>query len=273
MAQKSYKPTQAMINNAKRGLAARKKAPDSQKGGFDAKEAKEEGVGSGVARARDIINGSLSLESVKRMYSFLSRAQTYYKPKERTAGGNLTPGTQAYLLWGGSAALAWSRKILREEGIVKSYKAEISEVELNTEEVIKGFHFGIEKAVNEEKRLATFLVLEPQDDDGTTNDLHGDWYDEDTVEQACHSFNTLCMKANFLHRMPTDVFTFVESYITKTEMILGDQYIKKGSWLATIKVEETEAGEMIWQGIKDGKFNGLSIQALGTVEYLEDEDE
>ncbi len=40
---------------------------------------------------------------------------------------------------------------------------------------------GVVKSVNTEKRLATFVVLEPQDDDGMTTDLHGDYYDEDTV--------------------------------------------------------------------------------------------
>ena len=34
----------------------------------------------------------------------------------------------------------------------------------------------VAKSLNEEKRRATFVVLEPQDDDGTTTDLHGDWY-------------------------------------------------------------------------------------------------
>jgi hypothetical protein len=46
------------------------------------------------------------METVQRTYSFLSRAKTYYKP------GKNTPGTQAYLLWGGPAGLAWAKRIL-----------------------------------------------------------------------------------------------------------------------------------------------------------------
>jgi hypothetical protein len=37
----------------------------------------------------------------------------------------------------------------------------------------------IKKSANDEKRLATFVVLEPQSDDLTTTDLHEDWYDAD----------------------------------------------------------------------------------------------
>lgn len=125
------------------------------------------------------------------------------------------------------------------------------------------------KAVNEEKRLATFLVLEPQDADGTTSDLHGDWYDEELVEKSCYNFNRYCMKANVMHMMHTNAFEFVESFIQKNDCILGEQFIKKGSWLATIYVKDTPEGEKIWNGIKSGYFNGLSIQALGTVENIE----
>lgn len=128
----------------------------------------------------------------------------------------------------------------------------------------------ITKSVNEEKRLATFVVLEPQNLDGTTSDLHLDWYSEETVEKACHNFNRYCRKANILHMMDTTAFEFVESYITKAEMQVGEQVIKSGSWLATIYVQDNEAGEWIWEGIKDGTFDGLSIQAVGTVVDVED---
>ena len=128
----------------------------------------------------------------------------------------------------------------------------------------------ITKSVNEEKRLATFVVLEPSNEDGTTNDLHLDWYSEATVEDACYSFNKFCMKANILHMMDTTAFTFLESYITLSEFSIGEQLIKKGSWLATIYVEDNESGEWIWKGIKDGTFDGLSVQAMGTVEDIED---
>lgn len=127
----------------------------------------------------------------------------------------------------------------------------------------------IVKSLNEEKRLATFLVLEPQDEDLTTSDLHGDWYDADTVEDACHSFNRFCRKANLFHLVDTTTFEFVESYITETEMNLGETFIKKGSWLAKIHVNDSESGNLVWESIKSGEFNGLSVQCEGFVSDIE----
>lgn len=123
----------------------------------------------------------------------------------------------------------------------------------------------ITKSLSEEKRLATFVVLEPQDADGTTNDLHLDWYDAETVEKACHNFNRTCRKANILHLMDTTGFEFIESYVTPSEMKIGDMVVKSGTWIATIYAEE----DWIWDGIKDGTFNGLSIQAWGEKEEIE----
>ena len=93
----TYKPTLAMADAARKGLKMRMASPRSRQGG----------TAVGLARARQFINREpVSLETVKRTYSFLSRAATYYKP------GKNTPGTQAYLLWGGPAGLTWAKNIL-----------------------------------------------------------------------------------------------------------------------------------------------------------------
>ncbi len=86
-----------MANAAKRGLKMREASSPSARGG----------TAVGLARARQFANREqVSLDTVKRTFSFLSRAKTYYKPGENT------PGTQAYLLWGGPAGLTWARNIL-----------------------------------------------------------------------------------------------------------------------------------------------------------------
>lgn len=116
-----YKPTQAMSEAAKRGLRMREEAPPSQRGGTRV----------GLARARQFAERrEVSLDIVRRTYSFLSRAAVYYKP------GEPTKGTQAYLLWGGPAGLTWSRNILRQEGLLeKERKPEITE---RVREVLRG---------------------------------------------------------------------------------------------------------------------------------------
>lgn len=99
----SYKPTEAMSNNAKRGLEMREKSSPSNRGGTQV----------GLQRANQFAKReNVSLDTVRRTYLFLSRHQKNYKP------GKNTPGTQAYLLWGGPAGLSWARNILKEEGII-----------------------------------------------------------------------------------------------------------------------------------------------------------
>lgn len=71
----------------------------------------EEGGGKcatavGKETARILAAGeTLSDARVKRMYSFLSRAETYYNPDDTEACGTIS-----YLLWGGKSAHSWSRK-------------------------------------------------------------------------------------------------------------------------------------------------------------------
>ena len=94
----TYKPTQTMAAAARRGLKLRMESSPSNRGG----------TAVGMARARQFANRTdVSLDIVKRTFSFLSRAKTYYRPGENT------PGTQAYLLWGGPAGLVWARNILQ----------------------------------------------------------------------------------------------------------------------------------------------------------------
>lgn len=256
---KSYAPTDAMKNNARRGLALREKY---NRGGLSAQEAGQQGIGSGVARARDIINGNLSLDSVKRMHGFFSRHEKNYDPKKKQPDGGPTAGTIAWLLWGGSAARAWARGILREEDILKSYTKEITQQELESEDNLLGVNLPITKALNEELMQATFVVMAPDE-----VDLHGDITSEEEVRKACHNFNKFCMKANLFHLVETDTFEFVESYIVPTDIVLSDKYVKKGTWLATIQCLD----EGLWSLIKSGDICSVSIGAVARVERLEEQ--
>jgi len=95
-----FLPTAEMARMARRGLELRRLSAPSRQGG----------TAVGLARARQFSQRKrVSLDTVRRTYSFLSRARTYYR-----AGMN-TPGTQAYLLWGGLPALAWAKRILQQQ--------------------------------------------------------------------------------------------------------------------------------------------------------------
>lgn len=124
----------------------------------------------------------------------------------------------------------------------------------------------ITKSLNDEKRLALFIVLEPQYEDEMTTDLHSDWYSEETIADACFQFNKSLntRKGNLYHAVDTSGYIFIESYIAPTDMQVEEQSIRKGTWLQTIYAE----ADWIWDGIKNGTFNGLSVDCSGTVEDI-----
>lgn len=111
---------------ARWGLEARRAAPKSRKGGLSTREAGEQGIGSGVARARDIIAGkNVDAAQVK---AYFDRHEGYYKkaltrakrsklPLRAAAEGE--PAIQGWWLWGGDPM----RKLA--ERAVKRHKAKL----------------------------------------------------------------------------------------------------------------------------------------------------
>lgn len=116
------------------------------------------------------------------------------------------------------------------------------------------------KVLDEEERMALFVVLAPEDED-----LHGDVYSEKEVEKACISYNTHCRKANLYHRVETEDFAIVQSFVTPVSFVDDSgREIKKGTWLAWTKFENEE----LWQQVKSNEFQGLSVGCRATAEEL-----
>lgn len=91
----------AVSNNAKRGIELNEKV--------DNKCATQ----VGKVRAQQLAKGEkISVETIKRMYSYLSRAEEYYDESDTTKCGTIS-----YLLWGGLAAKRWSESKLKELGL------------------------------------------------------------------------------------------------------------------------------------------------------------
>jgi hypothetical protein len=73
----------------------------------------------GKVRAQQLAKGEpISVETIKRMYSYLSRAEEYYDESDMNACGTIS-----YLMWGGKAGLGWSRNKLRELGLLTETEA------------------------------------------------------------------------------------------------------------------------------------------------------
>jgi hypothetical protein len=98
----SYKPTDAMVKEAERGLAWRR---EYGRGGTEI----------GLARARDISNRKgLPIDTVKRMKAYFDRHEVDKQGKGWSPGEDGYPsnGRIAWALWGGDPAWTWARNII-----------------------------------------------------------------------------------------------------------------------------------------------------------------
>jgi hypothetical protein len=74
------------------------------------------GTNVGWTRAHQLANGeSLSLSTVKRMYSYFSRHEVDKKGKDWANQSNPSNGYIMWLAWGGDAGYSWSRGIVQRE--------------------------------------------------------------------------------------------------------------------------------------------------------------
>ena len=70
---------------------------------------------TGKVRAQQLAQGKpITIETIKRMFSYLSRAQEYYDENDTKACGTIS-----YLLWGGKAALRWAGAKLKELDLIE----------------------------------------------------------------------------------------------------------------------------------------------------------
>ena len=85
-------------NNAKRGIELNEKVNNKC------------ATNTGKIRAQQLAQGKpISVSTIKRMYSYLSRAEEYYNPSDTKACGTIS-----YLLWGGKSAKNWSLSKLKQ---------------------------------------------------------------------------------------------------------------------------------------------------------------
>ena len=92
----------AVKNNAKKGIKLNEKINNKC------------ATQVGKIRAKQLAQGkAISIETIKRMYSYLSRAEEYYDESDKEACGTIS-----YLLWGGLAAKRWSFAKLKELDLI-----------------------------------------------------------------------------------------------------------------------------------------------------------
>lgn len=202
----------------------------------------------GKARANQLANKeNLSMETIKRTYSFLSRASEYYNPTDPEACGTIS-----YLLWGGDEMLRWCEKVLK----------------------VEGQKFAIQ---DEEKRIVTGAAMIADLPIYRRDDIRGEYYvvfDKESIFKIAKKWarSNKYDAVNAHHKTPImDGVSLFESYIIDRERGVmppkGFEEVADGSWFVSYLVDNDD----VWARVKEGEFKGFSVE--GVFDFPEDKDE
>lgn len=110
------------------------------------------------------------------------------------------------------------------------------------------------------QRLVYGIVYEPN-----VADAHGDYMTPAEIEKAAHGFLKDAREIDKQHDFQGGVGEVVESYIAPSDFEMGDEMIKKGSWVLV-----TKASDEIWEQIQKGEITGYSMAGTADIGKQED---
>lgn len=110
------------------------------------------------------------------------------------------------------------------------------------------------------QRLVYGIVYEPN-----VADAHGDYMTPEEIEKAAHGFLKDAREIDKQHDFQGGVGEVVESYIAPADFEMGDEMIKKGSWVLV-----TKASDEIWEQIQKGEITGYSMAGTADIGKQED---
>lgn len=200
------------------------------------------GTQVGKTRANQLANGEpISKETIKRMYSYLSRHQVDLQSSKSYEDGC---GKLMYDAWGGDAALSWSEKKLT---------------------TLDKMSFAIQ---NEEEQIVSGPLM-LADTPIYRFDEYGEYYvmfNANAIQKIVQKYFKKGYQSNVnLMHDPTrqvDGVTLFESFISSKKRgiqpMQGFEDAPDGSWFGSFKVENDD----VWKMIKDGDFKGFSVEGI-----------
>jgi hypothetical protein len=197
----------------------------------------------GKIRATQIMKGeNLSKETIKRTYSYLSRAAEYYDAEDTEACGTIS-----YLLWGGESMHRWAESKMNQEDFHSIGQNKFS-IENPDQRIVSG------------PLMIADLPIYRRDEEGEYYVV----FSAEEIKKIVQRFfkKGYQAKVNIEHGKPVDGVFMFESYIIDRERGInpptGFEDIANGSWFGSFKVEN----EMIWKQVKEGTFKGFSVEGI-----------
>ena len=242
----------SISNNAKRGIELNEKNNNKC------------ATQVGKVRAQQLANGEpISSETIKRMYSYLSRAATYYDENDTNACGTIS-----YLLWGGKSALSWAESKLKDFGYdvgsLPAYVDELPKKKKYDNEDMSKQHF----ATDSEKHIVLGPAMIP-DQKIFRKDAKGNpyyvFFSSDTIKMIAEKYmrNKYTDNNDTMHdgKAIKDIHV-LESWIKEDGQDKSNKYgfenLPVGTWFVSMKVNNPK----IWEEVKSGKLNGFSVSGF-----------
>lgn len=191
----------------------------------------------------DAIKG-LPTEAQKTWIAIYNSAHEQYKDNSDKESISMA------VAWAGLRRAGWEQKDGKWVKVAKQKENPI----MQTKSIQKEWSMDFVK-VEEEKRLVTGIVIEPE-----VEDTYGDVISIDEIEKAMIRF----MEGNQQIRIEHDPnytpkVVIIENWIEREGRMIGEQFVKIGTWLMTTKVFDDD----VWDMIKSGKLNGYSFRGPG----------
>jgi hypothetical protein len=257
---------ESISNNAKRGIELNEKNNNKC------------ATQVGKVRAQQLANGEpISLQTIKRMYSYLSRASEYYDESDTTACGTIS-----YLLWGGKSALSWAESKMNDFGYdvstitgyvdpgIKKKRKKIVEKAVAKPTLFsddsnkKAQYF----AADAEKQMVLGPAMIPnqkifrKNQDGTPYYV---FFSPETIKMIASKYmkNKYIDNNDQMHdgQAVKDVYV-VESWIKESNNDKSTDYgfgdLPVGTWFVSMKINNPE----IWSKVKDRELNGFSVSGF-----------
>lgn len=206
-----YKPTSGMKSAARRAIKLKEQG-----------KAKGAGTSVGWTRAGQLARGeTLSLSTVKRMYSYFSRHEVDKKGKDWDNAENPSNGKIMWLAWGGDAGYSWSRKIVERE---KNMKKSLESFDLAEEiaDILDDIVNPITKVIDTEDDMTDEEISKTYESEDEDEDK---W---DNMEKACwRGYTQRGMKDKNGRKVPNCV------PIEKAEDLSEAGQVEKSIWKGT----------------------------------------
>jgi len=281
----SFKPTDGMVREAKKGLEWRR---EHGRGGTDV----------GIARARDIASGkNLPLKTVKRMHSFFSRHEVDKKGKGFSPGEDGFPsnGRIAWALWGGDPGQTWAASIverakkrekasanidpdlLKMKSILVSQGMNLNDDVFLKEELIKARLTGAHKPVNIEHQdteivghmLETYVVSKSGERLDSAEDIENEDLIDIVNESVIYAYIFPEVSARIEElAAKNQLFVSVEAWFSDYDYLVGEDIVKRTSATSDIleKHLRINGGEGVYEEKKVGRvLRNLMFGGVGVV--------